>query len=142
MVESRSFVRDEALRWLGEAKWGYETALILRRERGYSAAAFYAHQPAEKTANTLPYHVNEAPWDCSVRVFLERHLAKTGADADPELLSCSRGLDIHYIPSQCPNTRPAGTPHEVCDGNVARAALEASRKILDFARQAVGDGRG
>jgi HEPN domain-containing protein len=35
--------RSEALRWLDEALWDLETALILHKEKGFNAAALYSH---------------------------------------------------------------------------------------------------
>ncbi len=135
-------MRDEALRWLDEALWDYETALILHREKRYNAAAFYAHQAAEKAVKALLYHVNEAPWGHSVRILLERYFRRIGADPDRELLSYARELDRHYIPSRYPNAHPAGTPHEAYDEETSRRALEASRKIIDFVKGVIHGERG
>ncbi len=40
-------MRDEARRWLSEARWNLETARILHERGRYNAACFYAHQAAE-----------------------------------------------------------------------------------------------
>lgn len=133
-------VRDEALRWLDEAMWDLETALILHRERRYNAAAFYAHQAAEKAAKALLYHVNEAPWGHSIRILLERFFKRIGVNADEELLTCARELDRHYIPARYPNAHPAGTPHEAYDEATSRRALEASRKIVEYAKRVIQSG--
>jgi len=127
-------MRNEALRWLSEALWDYETALILHRERRYNAAAFYAHQAAEKAVKALLYYVNEAPWGHSVRVLLERYFSKVGIEMDVKLLSYARELDRHYIPSRYPNAHPAGTPHEAYDEETSKRALEAAKKVIDFVR--------
>lgn len=136
-------MRGEAYRWLDEALWDYETALILHRERRYNACAFYAHQSAEKAAKALLYHVNEVPWGHSVRVLLERFFSRVG-DVDSklktELLVCARELDRHYIPSRYPNALPAGTPHEAYDEEISRKALESAKKILDYAKRVIGYG--
>ena len=79
---------------------------------GFNAAAFYAHQAAEKAAKALLYHVHEAPWGRSVRELLLRYFASTGRSPDEALLSLARELDRHYIPSRYPNALPSGTPHE------------------------------
>jgi len=128
-------MRNEALRWLSEALWDYETALILHRERRYNAAAFYAHQAAEKAVKALLYYVNEAPWGHSVRVLLERYFSKVGIEMDDKLLSYARELDRHYIPSRYPNAHPAGTPHEAYDEETSKRALEAAKKVIDFVRR-------
>jgi len=132
-------MRNEALRWLSEALWDYETALILHRERRYNAAAFYAHQAAEKAVKALLYYVNEAPWGHSVRVLLERYFSKVGIEMDDKLLSYARELDRHYIPSRYPNAHPAGTPHEAYDEGTSKRALEAAKKVIDFVRRVLSN---
>ena len=126
-------MRGEALRWLSEAEWDLDTARILHREARYNAAAFYAHQAAEKAVKALLYSINEAPWGHSVRVLLERYFEKIG-EWDEQLLSRARELDRHYIPSRYPNAHPAGTPHEAYDEEAARRAIEAAEAILNYAR--------
>ncbi len=132
-------MRNETLRWLSEALWDYETALILHRERRYNAAAFYAHQAAEKAVKALLYYVNEAPWGHSVRVLLERYFSKVGIEMDDKLLSYARELDRHYIPSRYPNAHPAGTPHEAYDEETSKRALEAAKKVIDFVRRVLSN---
>ncbi len=132
-------MRNEALRWLSEALWDYETALILHRERRYNAAAFYAHQAAEKAVKALLYYVNEAPWGHSVRVLLERYFSKVSIEMDDKLLSYARELDRHYIPSRYPNAHPAGTPHEAYDEETSKRALEAAKKVIDFVRRVLSN---
>lgn len=136
-------MKNEAYRWLNEALWDYETALILHREKRYNASAFYSHQSAEKAVKALLYYVNEAPWGHSVRVLLERFFSKVG-NVDPELkaelLVCARELDRHYIPSRYPNALPAGTPHEAYDEETSRRALEYAKKILDYATKVIDHG--
>ena len=127
-------IRGEALRWFSEAEWDYETASILHREKRYNAAAFYAHQAAEKAVKALLYYVNEAPWGHSVRVLLERYFRRVGVEPNQELLTYARELDRHYIPSRYPNAHPAGTPHEAYDEETSRRALNASRNIIEFVR--------
>lgn len=108
-------MRDEALRWFEEALWDLDTAVILHRERRYNAAAFYAHQAAEKASKALLYHVNEAPWGHSVRVLLQRYFLALGLNVLEDLIICARELDRHYIPSRYPNAHPAGIQHEAYD---------------------------
>ncbi|MET1159564.1 MAG: HEPN domain-containing protein [Thermoprotei archaeon] len=135
-------MRNEALRWLGEAEWDYETALILHREKRYNASAFYAHQAAEKAVKALLYSINEAPWGHSIRVLLERYFKASGKDIDEKLLSYARELDRHYIPSRYPNAHPEGTPHEAYDEETSRRALQAAKTILDFVKEIISEKRG
>jgi len=57
-----------------------------------------------------------------------------------ELLACARELDRHYIPSSSPNAHPAETPHEGYDEKSSRRALEAARKILEYAEKVIHSG--
>ncbi len=121
-------MRNEGSRWFSEALWDLDTAEILHNEKRYNAAAFCAHQAAEKAVKALLYYVNEVPWGYSVRVLLERCFRKIGRDPDEELMRLARELDRHYIPSRYPNAYPAGTPHEAYD---ARILLEVLLKPLE-----------
>ncbi|ABL79085.1 HEPN domain-containing protein [Thermofilum pendens] len=127
---------DEALRWLSEAEWDLETAEILHKAGRYNAAAFYAHQAAEKACKALLYSIHEAPWGHSVRVLLERYFEARGLRID-ELLSYARELDRHYIPARYPNAHPAGTPHEAYDSEASSRAISAAKAIVDFARRSL-----
>jgi len=133
-------MKDEASRWFSEALWDYETATLLHKEKRYNASAFYAHQAAEKAAKALLYKINEAPWGHSVRILLERFFTRVNSELKAELLACARELDRHYIPSRYPNAHPAGTPHEAYDEESSRRALEAARKILEYAEKVIRSG--
>ncbi len=133
-------MRNEALRWLDEARWDLDTAQILLREKRYNAAAFYAHQAGEKAAKALLYSINEAPWGHSIRVLLERYFERKGTRRE-DLLVYARELDRHYIPSRYPNAHPWGTPHEAYDEATAKRALEAARAIVGYAEEEIlGEG--
>lgn len=131
-------MRGEALRWFDEALWDLDTARILHRERRFNAAAFYAHQAAEKACKALLYHAHEAPWGHSVRELLMRYSNRAGRGVSEELMVCARELDRHYIPSRYPNAHPSGTPHEAYDEETSRRALEAAERVLNFVREALG----
>jgi len=131
-------LRSEALRWFDEATWGLDTARIPRRERRCNAAAFYAHQAAEKAVKALLYHVHEAPWGRSVRELPRRYYARTGGGFDEELLTLARELDRHYIPSRYPSAHPSGTPHEAHGEETSGRAIRAGEKIVAFAGRELG----
>ncbi|MEM4554211.1 MAG: HEPN domain-containing protein [Ignisphaera sp.] len=128
---------DEVVRWFEEALWDLDTARILHKEKRYNAAAFYAHQAAEKACKALLYHVHEAPWGHSVRELLLRYFKKLEMNPPENLMVYARELDRHYIPSQYPNAHPSGTPHEAYDEETSRRALEASEKVVNFVREII-----
>lgn len=129
---------DEVVRWFEEALWDLDTARILHREKRYNAAAFYAHQAAEKACKALLYHIHEAPWGHSVRELLLRYFKKLEKNPPENLMVYARELDRHYIPSRYPNAHPSGTPHEAYDEETSRRALEASEKVVNFVREIIG----
>ena len=132
-------MRGEAERWLREARWDLETAVLLYRAGRWNAAAFYAQQAGEKAAKALLYSVNEAPWGRSARLLLERYFERMGV-RDEELLRAARELDRHYIPSRYPNAHPPGVaPHEAYDEEAARRAIEAARRIVRYASERLGE---
>jgi len=131
-------VVDEVVRWFEEALWDLDTARILHREKRYNAAAFYAHQAAEKACKALLYHIHEASWGHSVRELLLRYFKKLEKNPPEDLMVCARELDRHYIPSRYPNAHPSGTPHEAYDEETSRRALEASEKVVNFVREIIG----
>lgn len=130
-------MESEAARWIGEALWDLDTARILHRERRFNAAAFYAHQAAEKACKALLYYVHEAPWGHSVRELLMRYFARLGEGPPEDVMACARELDRHYVPSRYPNALPSGTPHEAYDEEASRRALEASERVVGFVRRVV-----
>lgn len=127
-------MRSEARRWLSEALWDLETAKILHEKSRYNSAVFYAHQSAEKASKALLYFLNESPWGHSVRELLERFFEKTGK-FDEKLLTFSRELDRHYIPSRYPDALPSGAPHEAYDRETSERAIEIAEKVVEYARK-------
>jgi len=123
---------------LSEALWDYETARILHNASRFNAAAFYAHQAAEKAVKALLYSINEASWGHSVRILLERYFKAKNLSSREDLLQSARELDRHYIPSRYPNAHPAGTPHEAYDEETSKRALNAAKMIIDFVRGVLG----
>lgn len=131
-------MKDEALRWLREARWDLDTASMLHRGGRYNAASFYAHQAAEKAAKALLYSLNEAPWGHSVRVLLERFYERKGRKADEKIIAYARELDRHYISSRYPNAHPDGTPHEAYDAFTSERAIKAAKEIIKFVEGEAG----
>lgn len=74
-----------------------------------------------------------------MRVLLERYFEKLGVEPPGQLMDDARELDMHYIPSRYPNAHPAGAPHEAYSEAVARRALEAAGRIVEYARRALGE---
>lgn len=121
-----------------QAFWDLDTARILHRERRFNAAAFYAHQAAEKACKAPFYYVHEAPWSHSVRELLLRYFRRLHENPPEDLMTYVRELDRHYIPSRYPNAHPSGTSHEAYDEETSKRALEACEKLISFVRKITG----
>ncbi len=134
-------MRDEARRWLSEARWDLETARILHDRGRYNAACFYAHQAAEMAVKALLISRNESPWGHGVRALLERYSEISGEDVS-HLLPHARELDRHYIPSRYPNAHPYGTPHEAYDEPTSMRAIESAELILDYVKDRLDGSQG
>ena len=119
-------MREESKRWLDEALWDLETAKILHRNARYNAACFYAQQAAEKAVKALLYGLNEASWEHSIRILLERYIERTEDDEAKPLLSDARELDRHYIPSRYPN---AHLPEQLMKHTTRRHRKMQSRRL-------------
>ncbi|MEM2739612.1 MAG: HEPN domain-containing protein [Candidatus Bathyarchaeia archaeon] len=131
-------MRREALRWLDEAIWDLDTARILHRAGRFNAAAFYAHQAAEKASKAMLYHVNEASWGHSVRELLLRYFERIAVNPSEEIMRCARELDRHYIPSRYPNAHPSATPHEAYDDEASSRAIRCAEAIVEYAKRIIG----
>ncbi len=127
-------MRDEARRWLSEARWNLETARILHERGRYNAACFYAHQAAEMAVKALLISRNESPWGHGVRALLERYSEISGEDVS-RLLPHARELDRHYIPSRYPNAHPYGAPHEAYDEPTSAKAIRSAEQILSYVEE-------
>ena len=131
-------MRGEADRWLSDAEWDLETAVLLYRNGRYNAACFYAQQAAEKAVKALLFSINQASWGHSVRVLIERYIQLTSDKEAAGLIGPARELDRHYIPSRYPNAHPAGTSHEAYDEKISKEAISNAEKIISFVKLRLG----
>jgi len=123
--------RTEAQRWLAQAENDLEFAEHGLR-LGYNAqTCFLAQQVGEKAVKAVHYlRGARVVLGHSVDGLLER-LADPTADA---LRPGATELDQFYVPTRYPNGLPGNVPYRAYTAEQASRALEAARRIVDFAR--------
>jgi HEPN domain-containing protein len=122
-------VSNDYKNWLKEAEWDLETSEILKGKGRYNSSAFYAQQAVEKLLKSALLFKNESPWGHSNRELMLRlnKLVKVNLS---RLLHNALELDLHYIPSRCPNAHPNSAPHEVYDKKIAENAIKNAKTIF------------
>lgn len=113
-----------------QAKYDLQHARNSLGVRDYEWACFAAHQAAEKAVKALILHMGGEGWGHSVtRLLLD---LQSFLDVPEELLSASRRLDRHYIPTRYPNGFDAGIPREYYMCEDARQAIADAETIYNF----------
>ncbi len=131
--------KEEAQRWLIQARDEFEDADELRRRGRFYLALFHFQQAAEKALKAFLYHVS-----ASEEVFFTHsiyELIRLAAEADPELHVLARAarLDQYYIPTRYPNGLPGGVPSRFYnDPEEAQEAMELARAVLEMVERKVG----
>jgi len=121
--------RNEAARWLAEAREDLRVCRTLTEAGHFSHACFHAQQSAEKAAKALLYrHGVEEAWGHSVADLLAD--AKSFQELPKDLLSRGARLDRYYIPTRYPNGLPGGLPSKAFDESDAREAEATAQHIL------------
>lgn len=121
--------REEAQRWLDQAREDLKWASVLRDAGGHHLACFLAQQVAEKAIKAFLYAQGEAPvLGHSVAALGER------AGAHDERIARKSGswavLDGYYVPTRYPNGLPDSIPARVYN-------LSASSEAVRLATDAV-----
>jgi HEPN domain-containing protein len=126
--------RAEARRWLAQAENDLAFAEVGLREGFFAQACFVCQQAGEKALGYLR----------GDRVVLGHSLVEllaSVADREavvPEIREGAQQLDQYYVPTRYPNGLPGGVPAEVFTGRQAEEAVAIARRIVAFARAAIG----
>lgn len=133
--------REEAQRWLTQARDEFEDADELRRRGRFYLALFHFQQATEKALKAFLYQVS-----ASEEVFFTHsiyELVRLAAQADPGLDALARAakLDQYYIPTRYPNGLPGGVPSRFYnDPEEAREAMELARAVLETVERRIEEG--
>lgn len=124
--------KDEADRWLRQARVDLDAARWAAKGAFYADACFKAQQGAEKALKAFLYSIGEQ----NVRGHSTWELANRIAEhADPDFLglgSGARRLDKFYITSRYPDGLPSGTPHDYFEADEAEEAIAGAARIIEF----------
>ena len=126
--------KEEALRWLEESEYEFETAEYLFEGERYSMVCFHSQQSAEKALKSFLFVFGEE--------FVFGHsIVKLCEDAnkyDKEFKTLGEecgSLDSFYIPTRYPNGLPGSIPSRVYTRKNAEDALNMAKKVIDTAKE-------
>jgi HEPN domain-containing protein len=129
--------KAEARRWLTQAESDLAFAEVGLREGFFAQTCFVCQQTGEKALKALCYLRGD-------RVVLGHSLVEllatlAGADAvASEIREGAQQLDQYYVPTRYPNGLPGAVPAEVFTRRQAEEAVAIARRIVAFARGAIG----
>ena len=125
--------KDEALRWLTQAKDEFGDADELRKRGRYYLALFHFQQATEKAFKAYLYLRVK-----SAEVFHTHsvdELAKMAVEIDSDFkeVASAKKLDRYYIPTRYPNGLPGGIPSRYFDDpKEAKEAMELAKSAIDL----------
>ncbi|MCS7313056.1 MAG: HEPN domain-containing protein [Acidobacteria bacterium] len=126
--------REEARRWLDQARADLRTARDCLKAGHYYASAFFAQQAAEKVLKGFLYSRGfRALITHSVVDLLEQ--AGKEEPSFRDLIDMGRELDRHYIGSRYPDFYPAGAPYRYYTEEMARRCVRYAASILSLSRR-------
>jgi HEPN domain-containing protein len=133
--------RQEAQRWLAQARYDVDAAALNAREGFAAVACFLAQQAAEKALKAYLYGQGErAVIGHAAYLLLKR--CQDYDDSFEILRDVCRKLDQYYVPTRYPNGLPGGVPHEMYTSDQATQALEGARRVLDVVMRLLQAGVG
>ncbi len=124
-------MRQEAVEWLRAAEDDLVDAEVLLRAGRYAAAAFHAHQAAEKALKALIVEVRR---ELPPRIHNLLALARILGIEDEDVLEDLRRLNPHYRVARYPDAAN-GVPSEMYSEKIATELLEAARRVLSWAKR-------
>jgi len=127
-------LREEARMWLIAAEDDLKDAEVLLSAGRFAAAAFHAHQAAEKALRAA---VTELRRELPPRIHNLIALARMLGVDDERILEALRRLNPHYRVARYPDAAN-GVPMEVYSEAIARELLEASREVVRWVKRLLG----
>ncbi len=125
--------KEEALRWLTQAKDEFEDADDLRKRKRFYIALFHFQQATEKSLKAyLCLKVK------SIEVFYTHsidELLKMAVELDDDFKSVvsAKKLDRYYILTRYPNGLPGGVPSRYFDDpDEAEESMHLTKKVIDL----------
>jgi len=122
--------REEALRWLEQAKHNLEVAQNNFKANFYSDTCFMAEQAAQMALKAfIIYHKNRFIWEHSIQ-----ELARICTEYDSnfgKFVEFGKILDRYYIPTRYPNALASpAVPYKIYTEKDAKEALNFAKEII------------
>jgi len=131
---------EKSSNWLEEAKWDFENAKILHRNKRYNTVVFHSQQAAEKALKALLYFNNINGWGHSIFTLLEKYKELKNLDLQ-NLSQYALSLDKHYITTRYPDALPDLAPHNAYNAQEAEKAIEQADKLIEFVKIEIEKGK-
>jgi len=122
--------------WLRQAEVDLRQARSSRESGFHEWAAFAAHQAAEKAIKAVFQKLHLEAWGHALSALLEALPPQAKPDAG--LIERAKDLDLHYIPTRCPNGFERGAPTDYYTRSQADRAIADAEAIIGFCRDQVG----
>ncbi len=123
---------NRAQDWLAQAERNLAMAVDSRAAGWHEWACFAAHQAAEMAVNALHQSHGQGAWGHVIRRLLEA--LPEPIEVPAHLLDAARALDLHYLPTRCPNSHDAGAPGEHYGAKQSDEAIRDARQTFEFCR--------
>ena len=122
--------REEAKRWLEQAREDLKWAQRLATEGGYHIACFLAQQIAEKALKAFLYAQGEMNVFGHAVSVLASRAAQYEKNIEEKVADWAT-LDGYYIPTRYPNGLPDGIPARVYNQKIAQEAVSLASDVIN-----------
>ncbi len=123
--------KQEAQRWLDQARADLKAAEASLAAGSYEWACFQAQQAGEKAVKAFWYRNGEDPWGHSITRLVQDYPESSGQSFLLNLAPQAKALDKLYIPTRYPNGLPGSIPADVFTEQEARVAIDTARQVID-----------
>lgn len=125
--------KEEALRWLIQAKDEFEDAEELRKRGRFYLALFHFQQSAEKALKAYLYHKSKSIESFYTHSIDELINIISEVDPDFKKINSAKKLDRYYIQTIYPNGLPGGIPsRHFDDPKEAEEAMILAKMVIDL----------
>jgi len=118
--------------WFDQAKVDFEKAKSDLNNKFYEWACFTSQQCGEKAVKSLIMKLGFTPWGHSITALLK--LISEKVEIPKEIIESAQLLDSYYIPTRYPNGFVSGKPADYYNEKMAKEAINAAGKILEFCK--------
>ncbi|HHT9117895.1 MAG TPA: HEPN domain-containing protein [Candidatus Hypogeohydataceae bacterium YC38] len=129
--------REEAQRWLDQARHNLEVAKSLNSQKFYSDACFMSEQAAQVALKAFLYLKGER--------FVTAHsvaelvmMCQAHSQEFAPLLNAGKMLDKYYIPTRYPDAlAPPAVPYKTYTSEEAQKALQQAENIVELVEKKI-----